>query len=63
MPVILRDAAEIDRWLSAPLADALKLQRPLPDGSLKIVLRGAKEDGEGPEVAKTPEPPRQPSLF
>jgi putative SOS response-associated peptidase YedK len=63
MPVILRDPAEIDRWMTAPLQEALKLQRPLPDGSLKIVLRGEKQDGEGPEPAKKPEPPRQASLF
>jgi len=63
MPVILRDAAEIDRWMAAPLPEALKLQRPLPDGALKIVLRGEKQDGEGPEPVKKPEPPRQPSLF
>jgi putative SOS response-associated peptidase YedK len=63
MPVILRDAEEIDRWMSAPLADALKLQRPLPDGALKIVLRGEKQDGEGPEPASKPEQPRQASLF
>ncbi len=63
MPVILRDPDEVERWLSAPAADALKLQRPLPDGSLKIVLRGEKQDGEGPEVAAKAEPPRQASLF
>jgi putative SOS response-associated peptidase YedK len=63
MPVILRDADEIERWMSAPLPEALKLQRPLPDGSLKIVLRGEKQDGEGPEPARRPEPPRQASLF
>jgi putative SOS response-associated peptidase YedK len=44
MPVILTTQEEIDRWLSAPSDDALKLQRPLPDGSLKIVLRGPKKD-------------------
>jgi hypothetical protein len=27
------------------------------------VLRGEKQDGEGPEPAKKPEPPRQASLF
>jgi putative SOS response-associated peptidase YedK len=63
MPVILRDAAEIERWMSAPLPEALKLQRPLPDGSLRIVLRGEKQDGEGPEPPRKPEPPRQASLF
>jgi putative SOS response-associated peptidase YedK len=44
MPVILRTADEIDTWLTLPAADALKLQRPLPDGTLKVVLRGEKED-------------------
>jgi putative SOS response-associated peptidase YedK len=63
MPVILRDAAEIDRWMAAPLPEALKLQRPLPDGALKIVLRGEKQDGEGPEIARKTELPRQTSLF
>ena len=45
MPVILRTSEEVDQWLSAPPAEALTLQRPLPDGSLTIVARGAKLDG------------------
>ena len=45
MPVILTTRAEIDRWLTAPTPDALKLQRPLPDGALRIVARGRKADG------------------
>ena len=44
MPVILRTTAEIELWMSAPPADALKLQRPLPDEALKIVSKGMKED-------------------
>ena len=44
MPAILTTQEEIDHWLSAPFDEALKLQRPLPDGSLKIVLRGPKKD-------------------
>jgi putative SOS response-associated peptidase YedK len=44
MPVILTTPDECDTWLSAPLEDALKLQRPLPDDALRIVARGEKED-------------------
>jgi putative SOS response-associated peptidase YedK len=45
MPVILRAPDELERWMTAPPDDALKLQRPLPDGSLRIVAKGMKEDG------------------
>jgi len=45
MPVILTTQDEVERWMTAPTAEALKLQRPLPDGSLRIVARGAKSDG------------------
>jgi putative SOS response-associated peptidase YedK len=44
MPVILRTPEEMDAWMTAPAADALKLQ-PLSDGALRIVAQGAKEDG------------------
>jgi putative SOS response-associated peptidase YedK len=44
MPVILRRREEIDFWMTAPAEEALKLQHPLPDGSLAIVARGGKED-------------------
>jgi putative SOS response-associated peptidase YedK len=44
MPVILTTAAEIEQWMTAPAEEALKLQRPLPDGALKIVATGEKED-------------------
>ncbi|MGY3146380.1 putative SOS response-associated peptidase YedK [Bradyrhizobium sp. USDA 3397] len=45
MPVILTSADEIEYWLTADAKDALTLQRPLPDGALKIVATGEKEDG------------------
>ena len=44
MPVILRTAEECDAWLTADPAEALKMQRPLPDDALKIVATGEKED-------------------
>jgi putative SOS response-associated peptidase YedK len=44
MPVILRTPEELDAWLSLPWQDALKLQRPLPDETLRIVMQGEKED-------------------
>jgi putative SOS response-associated peptidase YedK len=44
MPVILTSQEEIDVWMEAPVPVALQLQRPLPDGALTIVARGAKQD-------------------
>jgi putative SOS response-associated peptidase YedK len=48
MPVILTTPDEVESWMTAPPDEALKLQRPLPDGALKIVARGVKEDPAGP---------------
>ncbi len=45
MPVILTEQTDIERWMTAPAEDALKLQRPLPDGALRIVATGKKQDG------------------
>lgn len=45
MPVILAMGEEVDWWMTAPAAEALTLRRPLPDGALRIVARGEKEDG------------------
>jgi len=52
MPVILTKPEEIETWLTAPTPDAMKLQRPLPDGSLAVVARGVKKDEELAEAGK-----------
>ena len=55
MPVILRTPEEVEIWMTAPWSEASKLQRPLPDGTLQIISRGAKED--------PPSLPKEPDLF
>lgn len=45
MPVILTRPDEWDAWLSdRPWPQLAHLQRPLPDGALRIVERGARKD-------------------
>ena len=51
MPVILTTADEYETWLNAPTSEATKLQKPLPDGALRIVARGEKRDVKGAGLA------------
>lgn len=48
MPVILTVPEDVEAWLTAPWPDAARLQRPLPDGALRVVARGEKADGGSP---------------
>jgi putative SOS response-associated peptidase YedK len=59
MPAILTTPEECETWLRAPWPEASVLQRPLPDGALKIVLRGEKQDGDMDLVNLASEASRQ----
>jgi putative SOS response-associated peptidase YedK len=51
MPVLLTTPDEQAAWLSAPLEEALKLQRPLPDDALRMVAMVEKADEWVPAAA------------
>ena len=44
MRVILTEPGQWGTWLAAPFSEAKALQRPLPDGSVHIVLRSEKKN-------------------
>ena len=44
MPVLLLNKGERETWLKAPMNEALALQRPAQNGSLKIVATGSRKD-------------------
>ena len=51
MPVILTTPEECDQWMTAPIATALDLQRPLAGDMLSIVATGLKQDGMQPATS------------
>jgi putative SOS response-associated peptidase YedK len=54
MPVILTTEEEREAWMTAATPEALRLQRPLPDGALKVVARGEKQDGANTALVAGP---------
>ena len=44
MPVLLLTEDQRETWMTAAIPEALALQRPAPDGTLKVVTTGMRED-------------------
>ena len=59
MPVILLTPDEVNTWLTAPAEEALRLQQPLPDGSLQFV-QGVADERPGDTPAALAEAERRP---
>jgi putative SOS response-associated peptidase YedK len=47
MPVLLTTQDALELWMTAPWPAAKALQRKLPDGGLRIVATGQREDAGG----------------
>jgi putative SOS response-associated peptidase YedK len=61
MPVLLTTEEQREVWLTGSTEKALKLQRPAPDGTLKIVSVGLRKDGEA-SARDQPRPPPSPGM-
>lgn len=46
MPVLLLTEADRETWLTGSVEAALALQRPAPDGGIRVVATGPKQDGD-----------------
>ena len=53
MPAILTTPEEFETWMTAPVDEALSLQRPLPNGTLRVVGRGERKDEGRQEMSQT----------
>lgn len=63
MPVILTTQDEVETWLTAPMEQALKLQRPLPDDMIRIVPAPPTQAAEAATAEPAPKQPKQLPLF
>jgi hypothetical protein len=51
---LLTTPEECDIWMTAPIPEALELQRPLADGLLSVVARGEKQDPPASSPERAP---------